>query len=121
MKAGINASGDRYGFGISLTGLSTRPATADFMVGAVMWMRYSIDARGCALPGLDPLWLFLSLFPSGVGFVLFVYGKKRDRWPQLIAGLGFMVYPYFTPSVAALGGVGLVLTAALWFAIRLGW
>jgi hypothetical protein len=25
---------------------------------------------------LDPTWLFISLFPGGIGFVLFVYGKK---------------------------------------------
>ena len=29
---------------------------------------------------LDPMWLFLSLIPGGVGFVLFVYGKKQQRW-----------------------------------------
>ena len=28
---------------------------------------------------LDPLWIFLSLIPGGVGFVLFVYGKKQGR------------------------------------------
>jgi len=34
----------------------------------------------------DPIWLFLSLFPSGIGFVLFVYGKKLQRWPPTICG-----------------------------------
>ena len=29
---------------------------------------------------LDPTWLFLSLIPSGIGFVLFMYGKKQERW-----------------------------------------
>ena len=38
----------------------------------------------------DPTWLFLSLIPGGVGFVLFVYGKKQERWPQLAAGIAFM-------------------------------
>jgi hypothetical protein len=70
---------------------------------------------------IDPTWLFLSLFPSGIGFVLFVYGKKRDRWPQLVAGLGFMAYPYFTPSVGTLVGGGVILAGALWLALRLGW
>jgi len=41
--------------------------------------------------GLDPTWLFLSLIVSGIGFVLFVYGKKRERWPLLVGGLLFMV------------------------------
>jgi hypothetical protein len=53
--------------------------------------------------------------------VLFVYGKKRDRWPQLVAGLGFMAYPYFTPSVGTLVGGGVILAGALWLALRLGW
>ena len=70
---------------------------------------------------LDPTWLFLSLLPSGVGFVLFVYGKKRQRWPQLVGGLLFMVYPYFAPSATALVAIGLVLGGSLWFALRLGW
>ena len=64
----------------------------------------------------DPTWLFLSLIPGGVGFVLFVYGKKQERWPQLAAGVAFMVYPYFTDTVTALIVVGAVLGAALWLA-----
>ena len=70
---------------------------------------------------LDPTWLFLSLIPGGIGFVLFVYGKKQERWPQLIAGVAFMAYPYFTPSVTALIGVGVLIGGGLWTAIRLGW
>ncbi len=69
----------------------------------------------------DPTWLFLSLIPGGVGFVLFVYGKKQERWPQLAAGIAFMVYPYFTDTVTALIVVGAVLGAALWLALRSGW
>jgi hypothetical protein len=70
---------------------------------------------------LDPTWLFLSLITSGVGFVLFVYGKKQQRWPQLLGGIAFSVYPYFTPSVGALVGVGVLLGMGLWAAIRMGW
>ena len=70
---------------------------------------------------LDPTWLFLSLIPSGIGFVLFVYGKKQDRWPHLVAGLVFMVYPYFATSVAGLVGIGVALGGALWYAVRAGW
>ena len=69
----------------------------------------------------DPAWLFLSLIPGATGFVLFVYGKKQQRWPQLTAGLLLMVYPYFTTSVISLLGVGLLIALALWYAIRLGW
>jgi hypothetical protein len=70
---------------------------------------------------LDPTWLFLSLIPGGIGFVLFVYGKKYQRMPLLIAGLVFMVYPYFTPTTTSLLGVGVLLGAGLWTAVRLGW
>lgn len=69
----------------------------------------------------DPTFLFLSLIPSGIGFVLFVYGKKQGRMPQLAAGLVFMVYPYFTPSVLSMTLGGLALGAVLYGAIRLGW
>lgn len=70
---------------------------------------------------LDPTWLFLSLFPSGIGFVLFVYGKKQQRWTLLGFGVAFMVYPFFTQSIAALIAVGVGLGAALWLAIGAGW
>jgi hypothetical protein len=70
---------------------------------------------------MDPTWLFLSLIPGGIGVVLLVYGKKQQRWPQLATGLAFMVYPYFTPTIMSLVGVGTLLGALLWTAIRLGW
>ena len=70
---------------------------------------------------IDPLWIFLSLIPGGVGFVLFVYGKKQGRWFMVVAGLVFMVYPYFTGSVVALIGVGAVLGVVTWVAVREGW
>jgi hypothetical protein len=70
---------------------------------------------------LDPTWLFLSLIPSGIGFVLLVYGKKQARWLHVAAGLAFMVYPYFATTVSTLVLGGAVLGAGLWTAIRLGW
>ena len=70
---------------------------------------------------LDPTWLFLSLIPAGIGFVLFVYGRKQQRWPQLVAGLTFMAYPYFTTDLVSLVAIALVIGFGLWYAIRLGW
>jgi predicted phage tail protein len=69
----------------------------------------------------DPTWLFVSLIPSGIGFVLFVYGKKQGRWPQLVAGLLLMVYPYFTPGLVSLTATGAGIGVVLWYALRLGW
>jgi hypothetical protein len=73
------------------------------------------------LVSLDPTWLFLSLIPSGIGFVLFVYGKKQQRWPQLAAGIVFMIYPYLTTSTFSLTIVGVAVAGALWLALRAGW
>ena len=69
----------------------------------------------------DPTWIFLSLIPSGIGFVLFVYGKKQERWLHVAAGVVLMVYPYFATSVVSLVGVGAAIAAGFWLAVRLGW
>jgi hypothetical protein len=70
---------------------------------------------------LDPTWLLVSLIPGGVGFVLFVYGKKQQRWPHLAAGLLFMVYPYFTTGLVSLVTTGAAIGFLLWYVVRLGW
>jgi hypothetical protein len=73
------------------------------------------------VPALDPTWLFLSLIPSGIGFVLFTYGRKQERLPHIGAGIAYMVYPYFTPSLTAMLLVGVGLGVGLWLAVRAGW
>jgi hypothetical protein len=70
---------------------------------------------------MDPAWLFVSLIPSGAGFVLLVYGKKEGRWPHLMAGLALILYPYFASSMTALVAIGLLIGTGLWSAVRLGW
>ena len=69
----------------------------------------------------DPIWLFVSLFPSGIGFVLCVYGKKQDRWPYLVAGLLLLVYPFFTATLTSLIAVGIAILVGLWLSVRSGW
>lgn len=69
----------------------------------------------------DPTWLFLQLIPGGIGFVLFTYGKKQERWLYLTAGLLLMVYPYLATTVTSLIVVGMAIVCGLWFAVRLGW
>jgi hypothetical protein len=69
----------------------------------------------------DPTWLFVSLFPSGIGFVLLAYGRKNQRWPYIVGGLLFMTYPYVTGTVTSMLAVGAVLGAGLWYAVRQGW
>ena len=71
--------------------------------------------------GFNPTWIFLSLVPGGIGFVLFVYGKKQQRWPHLVAGLAMMAYPYFTPTATAMAVVGAAICALLWYVVRIGY
>ncbi|HEX4826010.1 MAG TPA: hypothetical protein VFV19_17060 [Candidatus Polarisedimenticolaceae bacterium] len=69
---------------------------------------------------LDPAWLFLSLIIGVIGLALFLYGKREARWPQIVVGLLYMVYPYFTASVTSLLIVGVLLAAVLWYLLRTG-
>lgn len=69
---------------------------------------------------LDPSWLLLSLIPGAIGVALLMYGKKQARWPQVVFGLLFIVYPYFTNSVTSLLVVGVLLGGALWSLLRTG-
>jgi hypothetical protein len=70
---------------------------------------------------LDANWLIVSLIPSGIGFVLFVYGKKQQRWPQLVGGIAMMVYPYFTPTITSMLIIGMMIGAAVYWAVREDW
>jgi hypothetical protein len=63
----------------------------------------------------DSTWLFLSLIPGGIGFVLFTYGKKQGRWVHMVSGVLFMVYPYFTSSLFSLIATGAVIGFAAWY------
>ena len=69
---------------------------------------------------LDPSWLLLSVPIGAIGVALFIYGKKQARWPQMVCGLLFIVYPYFTTTVSWLVAVGVMLGAALWYLLRTG-
>jgi hypothetical protein len=69
----------------------------------------------------DSTSLFLSLVTGGIGFVLMAYARKTPSWPQFVAGLAYMVYPYFVTGMTAFVGVGAAIAVALWIAVREGW
>lgn len=58
---------------------------------------------------------------SGVGFVLFSYGRKLGRIPHVVIGLLLMVFPYFVPSVLLMVGIGVLLCGLLLLATRAGY
>jgi len=64
--------------------------------------------------------LFASLIVSSVGLGFFIYGQKQLRTPQLIVGLAMMVFPYFLPDPLAMCGLGAVLLAGMFGALRAG-
>jgi len=70
---------------------------------------------------IDASSLIAGLLVSSVGFVLFSYGKKMSRPPQMVGGLVLMVYPYFVPGVGWMLAVGALLCAAIWVAVQRGY
>jgi hypothetical protein len=73
------------------------------------------------LGNLDTTWLLLSIIPSGIGFVLFVYGKKQGLTPHLIAGALLTIYPIVATTVTSLVVGGVLIGLGLWYAIRQDW
>jgi hypothetical protein len=65
--------------------------------------------------------LLAGMLVSSIGFVLFVYGKKQSRFPQLVVGLVLMVYPYFVPSALLMFGIAVCLLGMLWLGVRAGY
>jgi hypothetical protein len=69
---------------------------------------------------LDPGSLIASLLVSSVGFVLFEYGRRMRRVPQIGVGIVLLVYPYFVESVWVMLGIGAVLLVVLWLCLLRG-
>jgi hypothetical protein len=68
----------------------------------------------------DPASLIASLVVSSVGWVLFSYGRKQQRFPHVVIGILMMVYPYFMSSVVLQLTMLPVLLALLWLLTRFG-
>lgn len=79
------------------------------------------EKNGASRMDLDPTLLMLSLIPSGIGFVLFIYGRKAGRWPQLCTGMALMIYPYFAGGAVTMVGIGALLGGGLYVMIHAGW
>lgn len=71
-------------------------------------------------PGFEGL-LFASLAIGCVGLGLLLYGKKQRRWPQSVAGIVLMFFPYFVSSLWWMLGIAAAAVGILVFVLRLGW
>lgn len=69
---------------------------------------------------LSPSGLLASLLVSSIGFVLFHYGKKSVRTPQLVSGLVLMIFPAFVPGALLMLSLGAAILLALWGCLRAG-
>lgn len=58
---------------------------------------------------LDPTYMLLSLMFSVVGLALFMFGKKTQRMPHLVAGLALMTCPYFISNAIAMTSICVIL------------
>jgi len=58
---------------------------------------------------------------SGVGYVLWRYGRKMSRPPHLVVGICMLIYPYFVPGALLTSCIGAGLLLALWAAVKLGY
>jgi hypothetical protein len=65
--------------------------------------------------------LIAGLVVSGVGFVLFSYGKKMGRVPHMVTGIVLIIYPYFVPGLLLNFGIAALLCALLYLATRAGY
>jgi hypothetical protein len=69
----------------------------------------------------DASTLIAGFIVSGVGFVLFKYGRKMSRAPHVVIGIVLMVFPYFVPNPYAMFSIAAALSGGLYAATRMGY
>jgi len=69
---------------------------------------------------LSPGYILASMFVSGVGYVMFMYGRKQRRFPQMAIGALMLVYPYFITDVGFMLMIGGVLCGLTFALVRMG-
>jgi len=69
---------------------------------------------------LSPGGILASLLVSSVGYVLFTYGRKQSRFPQLVTGLLLLAETFFAPGASWMLGIAGGLLMGFWLALRAG-
>jgi len=70
---------------------------------------------------LSPDGLFASLVIGALGMGIFLYGKRQERYPQLVGGMALMVYPYFVAGGARTWTIGALIVGAIVLAVQTGY
>jgi len=68
----------------------------------------------------EPAYIAVSLVVSGVGFVMFMYGKKQHRPVQLASGLLLLLIPLFVRDALWLTVIGAVVCVIVWGGVKAG-
>jgi hypothetical protein len=76
---------------------------------------FASDSCKTIVSRVESLNLFLSLLISTVGFVYFLYGRKRSSSPFMLTGLVLMGFSYFLESFWLSLLIGTVLIAVPFF------
>lgn len=63
--------------------------------------------------------LCVALLLGALGTGLFVYGKKQQRLPQLLAGIALMVFPGLVQDALWMTVVGAVILGLMALALRM--
>lgn len=73
------------------------------------------EAVDLSLPGI-----LAATVVGGIGYVLFHYGRKCSRLPQLVTGLTLMLFPLFVSGAGWMLGTAAAVLAAFWLSLRAG-
>jgi len=64
---------------------------------------------------MDPTYLLFSLIFGTIGLIGLRHGKSEGNMICALLGLGLLVYPYFLGGWLWLFGMGIFLTAGIWY------
>lgn len=69
---------------------------------------------------MDPNALIASLIVSAIGLVVFTYGKRQQRVPQIVIGIVLCAFPYVVGDPLWISVIAAALLGGLWLAVRFG-
>lgn len=63
--------------------------------------------------------LFSGLIIGVIGMAFFIYGKKQQHVPSLVAGVGMCIFPYFVTSLVVMWLLAVLCIGGLWASNKL--
>ena len=69
----------------------------------------------------SPSFLFASLIWGSIGVGYFIYGKKQQSFPAMIAGILMIVVSYFVGSALLMSLICILLIVAVYMLLKRGY